>query len=80
MLVRTEDCNNLIVVYAHQCPLLYNRSSMTMAKHLWIISKLLSIKEPVTNNKKEPESNSLDLFKCLQRHVIATFFLKLLHW
>jgi len=52
-----EDCNNFIAVHAHQCPLLYNRSGMTIAQHLWIMSKLLSMKEPITDNKKESKSD-----------------------
>ncbi len=69
-----EDCNNFIAVHAHQCPLLYNRSGMTIAQHLWIMSKLLSMKEPITDNKKESKSDPAVLSKRLQLHVIATCF------
>src|SRR6266699_4661817 len=73
-----EDCNNFIAVHAHQCPLLYNRSGMTIAQHLWIMSKLLSMKEPITDNKKEPKRDPAVLSKRLQLHVIATCFPKML--
>jgi len=43
-----------------------------MAKHLWITSKLLSMKAPVTDNETEPGDNWAALMQRLQCHVIAT--------
>ena len=62
-----EDSNNLIAEHTtHQCPLLYNRSGQTVAMHLWIMSKLLSMKEPITS-KRDP----MTLFECLQPYVVT---------
>jgi hypothetical protein len=50
-----------------------------MTKHLWITSKLLSMKVPVTDNKTEPGYDYADLMQRLQRHVIATCYPKIVH-
>jgi len=42
------------------------------------MSKLLSMKEPITDNKKEPKRDPAVLSKRLQLHVIATCFPKML--
>src|SRR5271168_1508255 len=65
-----EHFNNLMAAHAHQCPLLYNRTGQTVARHLWIIGRLLNMKDPDTG-KWGGTTNDL-LF-----HVVATCFAKM---
>src|ERR1700678_431249 len=62
-----EHFNNFMAAHAHQCPLLYNRTGQTVARHLWIIGRLLNMKDPNTG-KWGSTANDL-LF-----HVVATCF------
>ena len=65
-----EHFNNFMAAHAHQCPLLYNRTGQTVARHLWIIGRLLDMKDPNTG-KWGSTANDL-LF-----HVVATCFAKM---
>jgi hypothetical protein len=56
--------------------LLYNRSHSTITKHLWILSKLLNMKEPSTSDG--PKGNPSSLSKRLLRYVIATCYRKMI--
>src|ERR1700678_3918954 len=67
-----EHFNNLMAAHAYQCPLLYNRTGQTVARHLWIIGRLLNMKDPDTG-KWGGTTNDL-LF-----HVVATCFAKMSH-
>ena len=59
-------------MHAHQCPLLYNRSGQTIATHLWIVGKLLSMTEPTTGKR-----DFTLLSNRLIHHVIANCFPKI---
>jgi hypothetical protein len=55
--------------------LLYNRSHWTITKHLWVLSRILTMKEPSSDGPKTvPDS----LSRCLIHHVIATCYPKML--
>src|SRR5271154_1650780 len=56
--------------------LMYNRSHSTMAKHLWIMSKLLTMAEPSIDG---PRRNPTSLSERLLRYVIATCYPKMIH-
>jgi len=60
------------VAHAHQCPLLYDRGGQTIASHLWIVGKLLSMKEPTTGNRDPYLLNNR-----LISHVTANCFRKM---
>jgi hypothetical protein len=64
-----EHFDNLMTAHAHQCPLLYNRTGQTVASHLWIIGRLLDMKD--SSGRRGGSSNDL-LF-----HVIATCYQKI---
>ena len=62
-----------MLISAH---LLYNRSHSNIAKHLWILSKLLTMKEPSVNG---PRTDPSSLSKRLLLYVIATCYPKMIH-
>lgn len=67
MLVSAFD--NLMTAHAHQRPLLYNRTGQTVASHLYIIGRLLDMKD--SNGQRGGSPNDL------LSHVIATCYQKI---
>ena len=61
-----------MLISAH---LLYNRSHSTIAKHLFILSKLLSMKAPSIDGSKTDPS----FFRRILLYVIATCYPKMIH-
>src|SRR5271169_2233629 len=55
--------------------LMYNRSHPTIAKHLWIMSKLLTMKEHSIDG---PKINPINLSERLLRYIIATCYPKMI--
>src|SRR6266567_5086025 len=56
--------------------LLYNRSHSTIAKHLLILSKLLTMKEPSIDG---PKTDPSSLSRRILRYVVATCYPKMIH-
>ena len=52
-----------------------HRSHMTMAKHLWILGRLLTMKIPIKDSRGTKSCN-----KCIFNHVITTCYPKIFGW